>query len=285
MWYGSGGEIERFGTRRRPVRNNEGVSPRPTATRHDALAVTYLNAAAQLIDASMSDEPEARPPRLQAIHYPAALEWIRIEDVLRLVQASGRSASKRSMLNRWPTKDAFIRDAVIHAMLYRDDPAGDPIQYISMLEIIDEAKSFSGGVSAVVDQLLSILIGHPRSFLLAHIAPLLPHHPGLADDIRHGSEAAQAAWSERYGALLTAKKLRFRPEWSLERLTLAIQLVLDGVMVRSRIEPDKLASAAWATANLYSDTVLSIISGALDLEQDGLTLRDWLDGRVDRPRT
>ena len=57
------------------------------------------------------------------------------------------------MLNRWPTKDAFIRDAVIHAMLYRDDPGGDPTQSISMLEVIAETDSFSAGVGAVVDQL------------------------------------------------------------------------------------------------------------------------------------
>lgn len=231
----------------------------------------------------MSADPETRAPRLQAMHYPAALEWIRIEDVLRLVRASGKSASKRSMLNRWPTKDAFIRDAVIHAMLYRDDPGGDPTQSISMLEVIAETDSFSAGVGAVVDQLMSVLINHPRSFLLTQIAPLLPHHPHLAADIRQSSEAAQAAWSERYGALLAVMQLRFRPEWSVERLTLAIQLVLDGVMVRSRIQPDKVVSTAWEAANLYSDTVLSIISGALDLEQDGLSLRDWLDGRVGSP--
>lgn len=242
--------------------------------------MVYLNAAAGLIDASLTVDSEARPPRLRSLHYPAALDWIRIEDVLRLAKESGRSASKRALINRWPSKDDFIRDAVIHALLYRDDPAGDPVEAVPSLQFIAESESFSAGVSVVIDNLVSILISHPRSFLLAHIAPLLPRHPKLADDIRNGSEASQKAWSETYQMLLTAMNLDLRPDWPLERLTLAIQLVLDGTVVRSRVQAGKVLPSRWVTASLYADTVLAIISGALDPEHDGLSMRDWLDGRV-----
>lgn len=243
--------------------------------------MVHLNAAATLIDASLTVESESRPARLRALHYPAALDWIRIEDVLRLAKESGQSASKRALLNRWQAKDDFIRDAVIHAMLYRDDPSGDPIDAVPTLQLIAETDSFSTGVSAVIDNLVEILIAHPRSFLLAHIAPLLPRHPQLAGDIRSGSEASQSSWSETYRALLQSMNLALRPDWSLDRLTLAIQLVLDGTVVRSRIQPDRVfPSSRWATASLYADTVLGIISGALDPEHDGLSMRDWLDRRV-----
>ena len=165
-------------------------------------------------------------------------------------------------------------------MLYRDDPSGDPVDAVPTLQIIAETESFSTGVSAVIDNLVGILVSHPRSFLLAHIAPLLPRHPRLADDIRNRSEASQKAWSENYQMLLTAMNLDLRPDWPLERLTLAIQLVLDGTVVRSRVQAGKVLPSRWATASLYADTVLAVISGALDLERDGLSMRDWLDGRV-----
>lgn len=256
------------------------MSPRPAATRHDASARVYLNAAASLIDASLTIDSESRPPRLRSLHYPAALNWIRIEDVLRLAKESGQPTSKRALNNRWPSKDDFIRDAVIHALLYRDDLAGDPVEAIPSLRFITESESFSTGVGIVIDNLVTILTSHPRSFLLAHIAPLLPRHPQLAEDIRSGSESSQKAWSETYQMLLTAMNLKLRPDWSVERLTLAIQLVLDGTVVRSRIQLDRVIASRWATASLYADTVLAIIGSALDPEHDGVSMREWLDGRV-----
>lgn len=242
--------------------------------------MVYLNAAACLIDASLTIDSESRSPRLRSLHYPAALDWIRIEDVLRLAKESGQSASKRALINRWPSKDDFIRDAVIHALLYRDDPAGDPVEAVPSLQFIAESESFSAGVGVVIDNLVSILVAHPRSFLLAHIAPLLPRHPMLAEDIRSSSEASQQAWSDTYQILLAALNLDLRPDWPIERLTLAIQLVLDGTVVRSRVQTNRVMVSRWATATLYADTVLAIISGALDPEHDGRSMRDWLDGRV-----
>lgn len=77
-----------------PVRQTGAVSPRPAPTRYDDSAMAYLNAAARLIDASLTTESEVGTPRLRALHYPAALDWIRIEDVLRMAQeGEGRLAS------------------------------------------------------------------------------------------------------------------------------------------------------------------------------------------------
>lgn len=74
--------------------------------------------------------------------------------------------------------------------------------------------------------------------------------------------------------------LPLRPDWSLDRLTLAIQLVLDRTVVRSRTQPDRVFPSRWATASLYADRVLGITLGALDPEPDGLTMLDGLDKRV-----
>lgn len=242
--------------------------------------MVYLNAAAALIDASLLPRSESNPPRLRALHYPAALDWIRIEDVLRLAQSDGQPASKRALLNRWPTKDDFIRDAIVHALLYRDDPGGDPVAQVPPLDFILEADSFSAAVNTVADGFLALLQSHPRSFLLAHIAPLLSRHGQLAEDIRRSNTAAQHTWSQRYQGLLDAMKLRLRPDWPLERFSLATQVVLDGIMIRSRIEPDNLAPSRWATGSLYADMVLAIIGSAVDTESDGLPMRAWVDQRI-----
>lgn len=85
-----------------------------------------------------------------------------------------------------------------------------------------------------------------------------------------------------YRDILLAMGVTLRKGWSIDRLTLAIQLVLDGAVMRSRIQPDHVLRSRWESASVYADTVLAIISGALDLERDGLTLQEWLNGRVDR---
>lgn len=240
----------------------------------------YLNAASALIDASLLPDTFANPPRLRALHYPAALDWIRMEDVLRLAQSEGHSVSKRALMNRWQTKDDFIRDAIVHALLYRDDPSGDPIVRVSSLDLILSAESFCSSVSLVADGLVELLQSHPRSFLLAHIAPLLPRHEQLATDIRDGGVNAQQTWSARYRTILQAMGIELRPDWSVDRLTLAIQLVMDGILVRSRVEPENVAPTRWAAGSIYADTVLAIISAVLDTERDGLTMHTWIDRRV-----
>lgn len=256
------------------------MSPRPSPTRHDATAMIYLNAASTLIDASLMPDSASIPPRLRALHYPAALDWIRIEDVLRLAQDDGHSVSKRALMNRWPTKDDFIRDAVVHALLYRDDPSGDPVSQVPSLDFILGAESFSASVSTVADGLVALLQSHPRSFLLAHIAPLLPRHGQLAEGIRLSSIDVQEQWSNHYRALQQVMGVQLRPDWTVDRLTLAIRLVLDGIMVRSRVEPDIVASSRWASGSIYADTVLAIISAVIDTEGDGRSMREWIDDRV-----
>jgi AcrR family transcriptional regulator len=262
------------------MRQTLNVSPRPSPTRHDAVAMVYLNAAAQLIDASLTAQPETNPPRLRTIHYPAALDWIRIEDVLRLAHEAGHSASKRALLNRWPTKDDFIRDAVLHAMLYRDDPARDPILEVQTVRSISRATSFSAGVTDVVDNFLNVLLSDPRSFLLAHISPLLARHSELAADIDEGNGAGVQIWSAMYRQVLDGLGLRLRPDWSIERLADAIRLVIDGTVVRSRLSPSEPAMNRWTRASIYADTVLAIAGSCIDADGDGKTLADWLDERV-----
>lgn len=245
----------------------------------------YLNAASTLIDASLSPASADAPARLRALHYPAALDWIRIEDVLRVAQTEGHTVSKRALMNRWPSKDDFIRDAVVHALLYRDDPNGDPLSLVPSLNLVLEGGSFSESVSSIADSLVDLLYSHPRSFLLAHIAPLLSRHGQLTEDVRQSVLLAQQQWSNHYAALQQAMGVQLRPDWTVERLSLAIRLVLDGLLVQSRIEPGIVSSDHWAAGSIYADTVLAILSAAMDTEGDGRTMRAWIDARVETAAT
>lgn len=256
------------------------VSPRPAPTRHDTTALRFLNAAAQLIDASLVAYPAQNPARLKALHYPAALDWIRIEDVLRLArEVEGEPASKRAFTNRWGNKDEFIRDAIIHAMLYRDDLEVHAPGLRPQLHTILKSSSLSVGLRQMVNELINELMRHPRSFLLAHIAPLLPRHPQLAGSVRSSSAEGQAAWTADYPKVLEAFGLRLRPDWPGERLTLAVQIILDGTMVRSRVETGPL-DTRWRAGSICSDTVLALVAAAIDTGDDGRTTSQWLDHHV-----
>lgn len=244
--------------------------------------MVYLNAAAQLLDASLVADPMNNPPRLGQLHYPAALDWMRIDDVIRIARGAGAPISKRALGSRWASKDDFVRDAIVHALLYRDDPSADPAARDTGLHRVTSSMSFAESVAGVVDGLVDSLLVHPRAFLLAHIAPLLPRHPEIAEQVRASSCAAQTAWTAEYVETLQALGIGLRPDWPFERLTLAIQLVLDGTIVRSRVEPDNFAASRWASGSMYADTVLALIASVLDIEGDQRDLRTWLDERAQR---
>jgi len=91
-----------------------------------------------------------------------------------MAQRNGEAAaSRKAFHNRWKDKDSFLRDAVIHALLYEDDPSADPNSYAQELGQLAQGHSASAAIIKFSDALLDSLMGHPRSFLLLHLAPLL----------------------------------------------------------------------------------------------------------------
>lgn len=249
--------------------------PRPAASRHDETARRLLDSAAAIIDSALSDDADNQSRRVRSFHYPAALDWIRLEDVLRL----SAPISKKALRSRWETKDAFVRDAVLHAMLYRDAPDQDPGRLGPELQRLAEVPSPSAGIALIAEDLVTGLLAHPRSFLLAHVAPLFPRHPELREEVSQASRGPQDEWAAAFPELLERVGFRLRPDWTPARLTLAVQVMLDGYLVRSRVEPG-LLEPGWAQASLFADMVVTFSCGALDVDRRGLTTRRWLDAAL-----
>jgi hypothetical protein len=251
--------------------------PRPVPTRGDATARRFLDAAAQLIDATFVSSVDNRPPRLRSLAFPAALEWLRIEDVVRL--AHGEGASRKAFHNRWETKDEFIRDAVIHTMLYRDGPGMDPTT--NSRAFADAARLAGGSLSGIImvlaDELLEALLQHPRSFLLMHVGPVLAQHPELHASILDRLSESRRPWYEGYGYLLTTLGLQLRPGWTIERIGMALTAMLDGFLLRSRLQGAELQALRWENASLFADTIAAFILGVVDDEAGGVSVRAALD--------
>jgi len=122
------------------------MGPRPMASRDDETAAAFLDAGSALIDAMLAaDRSGPLPARLRQLHYPAPLEWIRIEDVLRIVGGSAQ-AGRKAFYNRWPTKDDYIRDCFIRV------------------------RNVAWGIAAP-------LLNDPRASLLSHAAVMVNHDP------------------------------------------------------------------------------------------------------------
>jgi hypothetical protein len=251
------------------------MSPRPAPTRGDDTARRFLDAAAQLIDAMFVSSVEHRPTRLRSLDFPAALEWLRIEDVVRLTEG----ASRKAFHNRWETKDAFIRDAVIHTILFRDQPDADPTATDHSM-FVAAAERSHGSLSRIVaqlaDEMLNALLQHPRSFLLMHIGPVLAQHPDLHDAILDRLHETRRPWYEGYGYLLTTLGMRLRPGWTIERVGMAITAMLDGFLLRTRVHPAEMRALRWEDASLFADTITAFSLGVVDAGS-GLSARAALD--------
>lgn len=254
------------------------MSPRPAPSRSDATAEKFLSAAASLIDAALAEPGTDIPARLRALHFPAALEWMRTEDVLRAASERDDTASRKAFRNRWPVKDDFVSDAIVHALLYRDVGGESAPQTFAVL---DSAWNGSGTVCErlriVTDAIEIELYEHPRTWLLAHVAPLLGHHPEVAAPVIEAARADQDMWVLFIQRALDDTGAALRPGWTDERIQMALQAILDGVLLRRRIDPERFHDTLWASANVYTDVTLAFLCGVVDFDRSGLSTADWVD--------
>jgi hypothetical protein len=228
--------------------------------------------AADLLDAYLQAEPvgQEQSQRLGHFTFPSALEWLRTDDVIRLApKGSGEAARRRAFFSRWPTRGDFLADAVVYALLREQPeiPLPRPSQDASMSQLIAD----------VADELLTSLIQHPRSYLVLHLGPLLPRYPDLAKALSPGARDATRAWLRLYHALADQHDFVLRPEWTFKRLTVVLQAMLDGFVLRYRVRPGGYPRHSWKEANILADAVIALLLGAVDWDLSGQSGRAALD--------
>lgn len=260
------------------------VSPRPAPTRDDDTARQFLDAAADLIDAYLRGTPleNEQVARLRHTHFPAALDWLRVEDVIRVAAADhGEGVSRKAFFNRWPTREDFLPEAVIHA-LNREHVADSPQEHAERASTkLQSATVPSAVVVTVADALLRGLLPYPRSYLVLHLGPLLPRHTELWRALLPSIRAAIEIWHVSYERFLDMHDLVLRPEWTIERVGLVFQAILDGFVLRYRVQPDDLKAAERSGVSAFADGIVTFILGAVDWERSGVSARRMLDIAID----
>jgi hypothetical protein len=244
------------------------VGSRTISSRHDATALRFLAVAADLIEAYLEGEPPGaeQPRRLRHVQFPHALEWLRVEDVIRLAPTHAPGAGRRAFFSRWPTRAEFLPDAVVYTLLREcETPVLAPFAPLSRV-VIDAA-----------DDLLGDLVQRPRSFLILHLGPLLPRHPQLAGPLRPASRAATGVWQAIYRRLADGLDLVMRPEWTHQRMFAVLQAMLDGFVLRHRTHPEEVAAYRWAGASILADAIIAFLLGAVDWDLTGQPGRVALD--------
>ncbi len=252
--------------------------PRPAATTDDESARHFLDAAAQFIDAMFVTSAEDRPRRLSALDFPATLEWLRVQDVIRLAkQGDPAGVSGKSFHNRWKSKEAFVNDAVIHTMLYRDAPNADPALQLADMSQVAGADNVAEAIAKFSDAMLRSLLSYPRSFLLLHIGPLLDQHPALKQAIVDDMLRALAPWYEGYAALFESFGVSLRPGWTVERYGLTLQSMLDGFLLRTRVQAEQMRAYSPEDVSLFAEAVVAFTLGVVDADSLGRTAREALN--------
>lgn len=231
------------------------------------------------------EDRDDRPARLRSIDFPAALLWVRVDDVIRVAKESGASGiSRKAFHNRWPTKDDFVKDAILHTMLYRDAPNVNPAA--NGPQVADVAGIARGSMSEatimLADSLLEALLAHPRSYLLMHIGPVLAQHPDLHAAVATRLGRNRAPWYDGYAALMSGLNITLRPGWTVERLGLVITAMLDGFLLRTRVHTSELQDLRWQGASLFADALIAFSLGVIDTDTSGLSSRAALDRAVHR---
>ncbi len=256
---------------------------RSAPSRHDGTAQRFLAVAAELIDAYLcagADRVEDSA-RLRHIRFPTALEWLRTEDIIRLsASTSGEAACRREFFRRWPTRDEFLPDAVVYALL-REYEAPDPRPYVASIPTISQAIApTSVMVVGIAEGLLTALVRHPRSYLMLHIGPLLPRHPQLGSALVPTTRAVARVWEGLYEQLVTGLDLVMRPEWSFERASMVLHAMLDGFVLRYRLLAGGRPTSRWEGAGVFADAIIAFILGGVDWDLTGQSGQAALDSLV-----
>jgi hypothetical protein len=105
----------------------------------------------------------------------------------------------------------------------------------------------------LVDGMLAAYLEHPRSFLLLRIGPILSQHPELYDAIVDQIRLDLTNWRHGYESLLAARQVHLRPGWTVERIGMVMTAMLDGFLLRSRIQPEEMAACRWQDAGLLAE--------------------------------
>jgi hypothetical protein len=231
-----------------------------------------------LIDVFLQTGPARQEQtQLRQVRFPAALDWLRTDDVIRLTRIPG---GRREFFNRWPTRDEFVPDAVVYALL-REYEADDPGHYVGQLpEVPNSARSISALLTSIADGLLATLTRHPRSYLMLHLGPLLPQYPEIWNALRPGTRAATYASVGVYEKLVNGLGLVMRPEWSPRRVSLVLQALLDGFVLRHRLQPDDYSISRWQGASIFADAVIAFMIGVVDWDLTGQPSRTALDNLI-----
>jgi AcrR family transcriptional regulator len=236
-----------------------------------------------LIDAYLDDQPRDRQPvRLRQIHFPAALDWLDIDDVIQLAadQGGNGKSSKHAFYNRWKSRDDFLPDAVAYALL-TDEGFEDSSKRAEEVPAVATAEaSFSSEIIRIATELLESLQGDPRNYLTLHIGPLLPQHPLLWEKLLPEMRRMIQAWADGYAELLTAFGLALRPGWTAHRVALALQAMLDGFVLRYRILPDDYQPATADEVGIFADTVTAFVLGVIDADRSGVSVQAAVDALV-----
>jgi hypothetical protein len=66
---------------------------------------------------------------------------------------------------------------------------------------------------------------------------------------------------------------------------MSLQVLLDGFVIRSRVDPEAVQAARWESASLLADTVIAFLIGILDLPGTEQSARAWLDMQLTQHRS
>jgi hypothetical protein len=254
------------------------VGSRNSPSRHDLTAQRFLSTAAELIDAYLR-VGSGRQEAVAQVRFPTALDWLRTEDVIRLSTSANEGAARKDFFSRWPTREDFLPDAVVYALL-REYDAYNPHDYVRRIPAISSTLgSVSSLLVGIAEGLLAALVRHPRSYLILHLGPLLPQYPKLWSAFLRRSHPSNRAWTAVYEELVNGLDLVMRPEWTLERTTLVLQAMLDGFVLRHRLDPT-LPANRWEGASIFADAIIAFLLGAVDWDLTGQPARTALDTLV-----
>ena len=104
--------------------------------------------------------------------------------------------------------------------------------------------------------------------------------PETARLVAEAAASERDMWHTAYRAVLEGADLQLRPGWTIDKLIMVVQMLIDGMVTEHRIHWSDDGHDLVTLSSTLGDAFVAILGSVIDFEKMGESMDDWIDGRT-----
>jgi hypothetical protein len=251
---------------------------RPSAQKKlakDIVTIAYLDAGRRLVERSLLPSETAEGSY-------AFLDWLTRESVCDEVGRGPdplpRQASDGSFRDRWRSKGDYLADLVGYLNWNLHWEPHKRLAYESVRRLLDPDVPLATATDEAAHQDLTLMTdSEHRSVRLTQLAlQLTVSNPRVKAAVLSMYAEVLQQWGQTYQHFLDGRRMRLRPDISLNDLAILLTAVADGLAMRAHVEGPGSVMDSEAGTSLLGTAAFALLLACVD-QGDGHSMRELVN--------